>query len=59
MSKRKAVTFVALTVLGNCLGNLSSDLIRSSFKVGSRVLVRVQQQNWVAKEKLAHCVSHS
>jgi hypothetical protein len=62
VSKRKAVILVALTMLGNCLGNLSSDVVRSSYRTASKVWVRAHQQNnqrFLAKEKLEHFASHS
>jgi hypothetical protein len=61
VSKRKAIVLVLLTMLGNCLGNLSSDIVRSSYRAVSK-LVRAQQQTskqCLAKEKLGHFVSHS
>jgi hypothetical protein len=61
VSQRKAIVLVLLTMFGNCLGNLSSDIVRSSYRAVSK-LVRAQQQSnrqWLAKEKLGHLVSHS
>jgi uncharacterized membrane protein affecting hemolysin expression len=66
MSKRKATLLVGLTVLGNCLGNLSSDLIRCSARSVSKIYVSFKQQGklqqleqLLAKEKMVRLENHS
>jgi hypothetical protein len=66
MSKRKAALLVGLTVLGNCLGNLSSDLIRCSARSVSKLYVsfkhdgKVQQmEQLLAREKMVLLQNHS
>jgi hypothetical protein len=66
MSKRKATLLVGLTVLGNCLGNLSSDLIRCSARSASKLYIsfkhdcKVQQlEQLLAREKMVLLEKHS
>ena len=66
MSKRKAALLVGLTVLGNCLGNLSSDLIRCSMHSASRFYMTLKHQGKVqqleqllAKDRLIRLETHS
>jgi hypothetical protein len=55
-----------LTVLGNCLGNLSSDLIRCSARSASKLYIsfkhdcKVQQlEQLLAREKMVLLEKHS
>jgi hypothetical protein len=66
MSKRKATLLVGLTILGNCLGNLSSDLIRCSARSVSKIYISFKQQGklqrleqLLAKEKMVRLENHS
>jgi hypothetical protein len=55
MSKRRAVLFLGLTVIGNCLGNLSTDLIKYSAKSANRLYANIRlhsKTHLLAKERV-------
>lgn len=55
MSKKRAVLLLGLTVIGNCLGNLSTDLIKYSAKSVNRLYANVRSRaktHLLAKERM-------